>query len=102
MSNLNRIYYHVEGVKQGIIKAVSTITSQKYSGDRSSNLDWQNLSYGLTGIVSVMLPQPEHGGAAMWELISPEVTNVVSSLVQSAVFEHLQKNPLVLEKVLVA
>ena len=104
LSFANQVYIldggsHVEGVKQGIIKAIETRSNKCYP-DRQVNLNWQKLSSGLTGIVSVMLLAPEYKGSMGWELANREVTDIVSNLVASTLTKYLQQHPQVADAIL--
>jgi DNA gyrase subunit B len=97
MSFVNRLYAidggtHVMGVKQGIIKALNT-TARQYYRDRKPNLQWHNIFQGLTGIVSIMLQiQPNWDGVTKRKLINPEITDIISNLVELNLTQYLQNN----------
>jgi hypothetical protein len=104
LSFANRVYTldgstHVEGVKQGIIQAMNAISDRDWV-DRQINLTWENISLGLTGIVSVMLLNPEYNGSMKWELANLEITDIVSNLVTSTLTKYLQNNPNAAQKLI--
>lgn len=86
-------------MKQGIIQAMNAISDRDWV-DRQINLTWENISLGLTGIVSVMLLNPEYNGSMKWELANLEVTDIVSNLVTSTLTKYLQNNPNAAQKLI--
>ncbi len=88
---------HIDGVKQGILRSFNNVCHK--DSDRELNLTWNKLSSGLTGIVSVMLPEPEFEGPIKWRLANPEVKDVVSNLVESNLTQYLQDNPEIIDAI---
>jgi DNA gyrase subunit B len=90
---------HVDGVKQGIVKVFNNICIQKYP-ERELNLTWSELSDGLTGIVSVMLPEPDYDGSFRDKLANPEVTTIVSDLVEFYLTQYLAEYPQMIDSII--
>lgn len=91
---------HIQGVKQGIIKAMKNYIDRVYP-DREIDLNWIQLSSGLTGIVSLILDEEKYNsGLTKWELKDPEITNLVSNLVSSTLTKYFYKYPQVATKIL--
>ncbi len=68
-------------------------------GDGERNLSWFELRQGLTGIVSVMVLEPEYNDTdpACWELVNPEANDLLSEVVGEAIACFLESHPAAIE-----
>jgi DNA gyrase subunit B len=85
---------HLEGLKTVL---TNTFNSQARKLNRlkesDSNLSGDNIREGLTGIISVKVPDPEFEGQTKTKLGNPEVRGIVYSLVSEGLTEYLEFNP---------
>lgn len=87
---------HVAGVKSAIIRTINAMADcQNKVADYEPNLSWFQLRKGLTGIISVMLLEPEYNYAdpARWELTNIDVENIISEVVGEAIANFLESHP---------
>ncbi|MCU0536024.1 MAG: ATP-binding protein [Hydrococcus sp. Prado102] len=73
---------HVAGVKNALTQILTQINHQKNLLPDNTQLNWQQIRNGLTGIVSVKLFEPEYKGSCKWELANPEVQDIVEFIVE--------------------
>ena len=87
---------HLRGVKVALTRTMNAIARQKNRyRDSDFHLSWFQVREGLTGIISVMLHQPEYNDTDpdRWELTNPEVQVVVEQKVEKAIGDYLQLYP---------
>jgi DNA gyrase subunit B len=68
--------------------------------DNEPNLGGENIREGLTGVISVKVPEPEFEGQTKTKLGNTEVRGIVDSLVGEVLNEYLEFNPHVVENIL--
>ncbi|WP_017324241.1 DNA topoisomerase (ATP-hydrolyzing) subunit B [Synechococcus sp. PCC 7336] len=92
---------HLEGLKTVL---TNTINSQARKLNRlkesDKNLSGDNIREGLTGIISVKVPDPEFEGQTKTKLGNPEVRGIVYSLVSEGLAEYLEFNPNVAKSII--
>ncbi|MEO0854389.1 MAG: toprim domain-containing protein, partial [Cyanobacteria bacterium J06648_11] len=85
---------HLEGLKTVL---TTTMNSQARKLNRlkesEKNLSGDNIREGLTGIISVKVPDPEFEGQTKTKLGNTEVRGIVHSVVGEALVEFLEFNP---------
>ncbi|MEO1131416.1 MAG: DNA topoisomerase (ATP-hydrolyzing) subunit B [Cyanobacteria bacterium J06639_1] len=85
---------HLEGLKTVL---TTTLNSQARKLNRlkesEKNLSGDNIREGLTGIISVKVPDPEFEGQTKTKLGNTEVRGIVHSVVGEALVEFLEFNP---------
>ena len=79
------------------INAVARKTGKLKEG--VPNIPGEFLREGLTGVVSVKVPEPEFEGQTKTRLGSPEVRQIVDSVVSDALFTLFEWNPTVLGQI---
>jgi DNA gyrase subunit B len=73
---------HVAGVRNALTRILTQIHRQKNLLPDDTQLNWQQIRNGLTGIVSVKLFEPVYEGAFKLELANPEVQDIVESILK--------------------
>jgi len=68
--------------------------------ENDSNLGGENVREGLTGVISVKVPEPQFEGQTKTKLGNTEVRGIVDSLVGEVLNEYLEFNPQVAEAVI--
>ncbi|MGK7912062.1 MAG: DNA topoisomerase (ATP-hydrolyzing) subunit B [Synechococcus sp.] len=85
---------HLEGLKTVLTNTMNTqARKQNKLKESDKNLSGDNIREGLTGIISVKVPEPEFEGQTKTKLGNPEVRGIVYSLVGEALTEYLEFNP---------
>lgn len=92
---------HLEGLKSVLTRTMN-VTARKRNKlkDNQPNLGGENIREGLTGIISVKVPDPEFEGQTKTKLGNPEVRGIVDSLVGEVLTEYLEFRPNVADAIL--
>jgi DNA gyrase subunit B len=87
---------HLEGLKASLTFIMNS-QARKLNRlkDSDNNLAGENVREGLTGIISVKVPNPEFEGQTKTKLGNTEVRGIVQSLVNESLGEYLEFNPTV-------
>jgi len=92
---------HLEGLKAVLTRTLNNFARKRNKRkDAESNLAGENIREGLTGIVSVKVPDPEFEGQTKTKLGNTEVRGIVDSLVGEALTEYLDFHPGVADAIL--
>jgi len=84
---------HLEGLKTVLTRTMNTFARKRNKiKDNESNLGGENVREGLTGVVSVKVPEPEFEGQTKTKLGNTEVRGIVDSLVGEVLNEYLEFN----------
>jgi len=92
---------HLEGLKAVLTRTMNTIArkrNKRKEGD--PNLGGENIREGLTGIISVKVPDPEFEGQTKTKLGNTEVRGIVDSIVNERLTEYLDFHPNVADAIL--
>ncbi len=92
---------HLEGLKAVLTRTLNTVARKRNKiKDNESNLGGENVREGLTGVISVKVPDPEFEGQTKTKLGNTEVRGIVDSLVGEVLNEFLEFNPQVADAVI--
>lgn len=92
---------HLEGLKAVLTRTMNAIARKRNKlKEGDSNLAGENIREGLTGVISVKVPDPEFEGQTKTKLGNTEVRGIVDSLVGEVLTEYLDFRPGVADAVL--
>ncbi len=92
---------HLEGLKTVLTRTMNTIARKRNKlKENDSNLGGENVREGLTGVISVKVPNPEFEGQTKTKLGNTEVRGIVDSLVGEVLTEYLEFRPNVADAIL--
>lgn len=92
---------HLEGLKTVLTRTMNAIARKRNKIKESeSNLGGENVREGLTGVISVKVPEPEFEGQTKTKLGNTEVRGIVDSLVGEVLTEYLDFRPQVVDTIL--
>lgn len=87
---------HLEGLKTVLTNTINSVARKLNKLKESdANLSGDNIREGLTGIISVKVPDPEFEGQTKTKLGNTEVRGIVYSVVAEALTTFLEFNPVV-------
>jgi len=92
---------HLEGLKAVLTRTMNTVARKRNKlKDHDANLAGENVREGLTGVISVKVPDPEFEGQTKTKLGNTEVRGIVDSLVGEVLTEYLEFRPNVIDAIL--
>lgn len=92
---------HLEGLKAVLTRTLNaTARKRNKLKENDSNLAGENIREGLTGVISVKVPDPEFEGQTKTKLGNTEVRGIVDSLVGEVLTEYLEFHPNVADSIL--
>ncbi|MBD2465143.1 DNA topoisomerase (ATP-hydrolyzing) subunit B [Oscillatoria sp. FACHB-1407] len=92
---------HLEGLKAVLTRTMNSLARKRNKlKENESNLAGENIREGLTGVISVKVPDPEFEGQTKTKLGNTEVRGIVDSLVGEALTEYLDFRPAVADAIL--
>ncbi|MEM6611974.1 MAG: DNA topoisomerase (ATP-hydrolyzing) subunit B [Cyanobacteria bacterium P01_C01_bin.72] len=82
---------HLEGLKTVLTRTMNSFARKRNKlKENDSNLGGENIREGLTGVVSVKVPEPEFEGQTKTKLGNTEVRGIVDSLVGEVLNDYLE------------
>ncbi|MEM8639767.1 MAG: DNA topoisomerase (ATP-hydrolyzing) subunit B [Cyanobacteria bacterium P01_G01_bin.54] len=92
---------HLEGLKAVLTRTMNTVGRKRNKiKENDKNLGGENIREGLTGVISVKVPDPEFEGQTKTKLGNTEVRGIVDSVVGEVLNEYLEFNPAVADLIL--
>lgn len=92
---------HLEGLKAVLTRTLNAIARKRNKlKENDSNLAGENIREGLTGVISVKVPDPEFEGQTKTKLGNTEVRGIVDSLVGEVLTEYLEFRPSVSDAII--
>lgn len=92
---------HLEGLKTVLTRTLNNVARKRNKiKENESNLAGENVREGLTGVISVKVPDPEFEGQTKTKLGNTEVRGIVDSLVGEVLNEYLEFNPQVADNII--
>jgi DNA gyrase subunit B len=84
---------HLEGLKTVLTRTMNNFARKRNKlKEADANLGGENVREGLTGVISVKVPDPEFEGQTKTKLGNTEVRGIVDSLVGEVLNEYLEFN----------
>jgi DNA gyrase subunit B len=103
----NNINTHEGGTHLSGFRAALTRTINAYSTKSSlakdlkdANISGDDIREGLTGVVSVKIPQPQFEGQTKTKLGNTEVKGIVEAIVNDKLGQYLEENPAVAKRII--
>ena len=91
---------HLEGLKAVLTRTMNAIARKRNKlKENEPNLAGENVREGLTGVISVKVPDPEFEGQTKTKLGNTEVRGIVDSVVGEALTEYLEFRPGVIDAI---
>jgi len=91
---------HLSGFRAALTRTINAYaTSNKLSKD-DDNVGGDDIREGLTGVISVKIPQPQFEGQTKTKLGNTEVKGIVETIVNDRLGAFLEQNPVVAKKVI--
>jgi len=92
---------HLEGLKAVLTRTMNAIARKRNKiKENEPNLGGENVREGLTGVISVKVPDPEFEGQTKTKLGNTEVRGIVDSLVGEVLTEYLEFRPNIADAIL--
>jgi len=92
---------HLEGLKAVLTRTLNNFARKRNKlKENEANLGGENVREGLTGVISVKVPDPEFEGQTKTKLGNTEVRGIVDTLVGEALGEFLDFNPQVADAII--
>lgn len=92
---------HLEGLKAVLTRSLNNIARKRNKiKEGQSNLAGENVREGLTGVISVKVPNPEFEGQTKTKLGNTEVRGIVDSIIGEALIEYLEFRPQVADSII--
>lgn len=92
---------HLEGLKAVLTRTLNSIARKRNKiKENEPNLSGEHVREGLTGVISVKVPDPEFEGQTKTKLGNTEVRGIVDSLVGEALNEYLEFRPAIADSIL--
>jgi len=92
---------HLEGLKTVLTRTLNNFARKRNKlKEADSNLAGENIREGLTGVISVKVPDPEFEGQTKTKLGNTEVRGIVDTTVGEALTEYLEFRPGVADAIL--
>ena len=103
VNNINTIEggTHLEGFKRSLTKVFNDYArSHNILKDKDGNLQGEDISEGITAVISVKVKEPQFEGQTKTKLGNSEVTGAVQSVMNEELSAFLEENPAVAKAVL--
>ena len=102
VNNINTVEggTHLSGFKAGVTRAINTYM-EKFGLNKGIKFEisGDDVREGMTAVISIKLREPQFEGQTKTKLGNSEVKGVVESLVNEALYNYLENNPMVARKV---
>ncbi|KAB8330618.1 DNA topoisomerase (ATP-hydrolyzing) subunit B [Scytonema tolypothrichoides VB-61278] len=92
---------HLEGLKAVLTRTLNNVARKRNKiKENEPNLSGEHVREGLTGVISVKVPEPEFEGQTKTKLGNTEVRGIVDSFVGEVLTEYLEFRPSVADSIL--
>lgn len=91
---------HLEGLKTVLTRTLNSLARKRNKLKDDEKLAGENIREGLTGVISVKVPDPEFEGQTKTKLGNTEVRGIVDSLVGEVLTEYLEFRPNVADSII--
>ncbi|MGZ4779401.1 MAG: DNA topoisomerase (ATP-hydrolyzing) subunit B, partial [Thermoanaerobaculia bacterium] len=93
---------HLSGFRSALTRTINAYaTKSNLAKDlKDANISGDDIREGLTGVVSVKIPQPQFEGQTKTKLGNTEVKGIIETIVNDKLGQYLEENPVVAKRVI--
>ena len=93
---------HLSGFRSALTRTINAYAAKSNLAKdlKDASISGDDIREGLTGVVSVKIPQPQFEGQTKTKLGNTEVKGIVETIVNDKLGQYLEENPVVAKKVI--
>ncbi|HYS24869.1 MAG TPA: toprim domain-containing protein, partial [Vicinamibacterales bacterium] len=93
---------HLSGFRSALTRTINAYAAKSSLAKdlKDASIGGDDIREGLTGVVSVKIPQPQFEGQTKTKLGNTEVKGIVETIVNDKLAQYLEENPVVAKKVI--
>src|SRR5581483_11798869 len=92
---------HLSGFRSALTRTINAYATKSIAKDlKDANISGDDIREGLTGVVSVKIPQPQFEGQTKTKLGNTEVKGIIETIVNDKLGQYLEENPVVAKRVI--
>src|SRR5512132_2509598 len=93
---------HLSGFRSALTRTINAYatTSNLAKDLKDASISGDDIRAGLTGVVSVKIPQPQFEGQTKTKLGNTEVKGIIEAIVNDKLGQYLEENPVVAKKII--
>src|SRR4051812_48529610 len=93
---------HLSGFRSALTRTINAYAAKSSLAKdlKDASISGDDIREGLTGVVSVKIPQPQFEGQTKTKLGNTEVKGIVETIVNDKLAQYLEENPVVAKKVI--
>src|SRR5712691_1797674 len=93
---------HLSGFRSALTRTINAYAAKSSMAKdlKDANISGDDIREGLTGVVSVKIPQPQFEGQTKTKLGNTEVKGIIETIVNDKLGQYLEENPIVAKKVI--
>ena len=92
---------HLAGLKSALTRVFNEfLKKSKFAKKLDENLSGDDVREGLTGVISIKIPEPQFEGQTKGKLGNSDVKGIVESLVNEELTTYFEEHPKTIEKIL--
>src|SRR6266498_2932176 len=93
---------HLSGFRAALTRSINTYAAKSSLAKdlKDANISGDDIREGLTGVISVKIPQPQFEGQTKTKLGNTEVKGIVETIINDRLGQFLEENPAVAKRVI--
>ena len=93
---------HLSGFRSALTRTINAYAAKSNLAKdlKDASISGDDIREGLTGVVSVKIPQPQFEGQTKTKLGNTEVKGIVEAIINDKLGQYLEENPVVAKKVI--
>src|SRR5436189_2818441 len=92
---------HLSGFRAALTRTINTYaTKNTLAKDLKESITGEDIREGLTGVISVKIPQPQFEGQTKTKLGNTEVKGIVEAIVNDKLGQYLEETPAVAKRII--
>src|SRR6266550_1587924 len=93
---------HLSGFRSALTRTINAYAAKSNMAKdlKDASISGDDIREGLTGVISVKIPQPQFEGQTKTKLGNTEVKGIVETIVNDKLGQYLEENPIVAKKVI--
>src|SRR5215204_5611940 len=93
---------HLSGFRSALTRTINAYAAKSSMAKdlKDASISGDDIREGLTGVVSVKIPQPQFEGQTKTKLGNTEVKGIVETIVNDKLGQYLEENPIVAKRII--